>query len=41
MRWITPAEVQRDYVGHFGFYREGLVPGIWEETVHWLAAGEP
>lgn len=37
LRWITPAEVGRDYVGHFGFFRKGLVPQCWDETARWLA----
>jgi len=37
LRWIAPAEVGRDYVGHFGFFRKGLVPQVWDETARWLA----
>ncbi|HEY7840640.1 MAG TPA: hypothetical protein VIC61_03650 [Gammaproteobacteria bacterium] len=36
LRWVTPAEAGRDYVGHFGFFRQGVVPRIWDETVAWL-----
>jgi predicted alpha/beta hydrolase len=36
LRWITPAEVGRDYVGHFGFFRKGVAPAMWEETARWL-----
>lgn len=36
LRWITPAETGREYVGHFGFFRKGVVPQIWEETAAWL-----
>jgi len=38
LRWIAPAEVGRDYVGHFGFFRKGLVPEVWDETARWLRA---
>jgi predicted alpha/beta hydrolase len=36
LRWIAPGEVGRDYVGHFGFFRKGLVPALWDETARWL-----
>jgi predicted alpha/beta hydrolase len=38
LRWISPVEVGRDYVGHFGFFRKGLVPQLWDETAGWLQA---
>lgn len=37
LRWIEPREAGVSYVGHFGFFRKDLVPGIWEEAVDWLA----
>lgn len=37
LRWISPSDIGREYVGHFGFFRKGTVPGIWEEIARWLA----
>ena len=40
-RWISPAETGTGYIGHFGYFRKDLVPGLWDEIADWLgdAAG--
>lgn len=35
-RHLTPQEVGRKRVGHFGFFREGVVPGLWQECAGFL-----
>lgn len=36
MRHLTPDEVGAERVGHLGFFRDGVVPGLWEEVADWL-----
>jgi predicted alpha/beta hydrolase len=38
-RHLTPAEAGARRVGHWGFFREGLVPRLWEESAAWLGEG--
>lgn len=40
-RHIHPAEAGAPGIGHFGFFRQGVVPGLWEETAHWLEPPGP
>lgn len=35
-RHLTPEELGTDRIGHFGFFREGKVPGLWSEVTAWL-----
>lgn len=37
MRVYAPGEVGAKGVGHMGFFRRGVVPGLWEEVAGWLA----
>ena len=32
----TPADIQGQAVGHFGFFREHMRASLWLETVEWL-----
>lgn len=36
-RHLTPRDLGADRIGHFGFFREGRVPRLWEEVVAWLS----
>jgi predicted alpha/beta hydrolase len=36
-RHCDAAEVARRPVGHFGFFRTGVVPDLWREAAEWLA----
>lgn len=36
-RRVAPADVGVPRIGHFGFFRAGLVPSLWEEAAGWLA----
>lgn len=39
---VRPQEAGVDYIGHFGFFRQDVVPDLWDETVRWLnGAGVP
>jgi predicted alpha/beta hydrolase len=35
-RYIDPVEIGAQRIGHFGFFREGLVPALWHDTAEWL-----
>lgn len=35
-RHVSPAEVENDRIGHFGFFRDDLVPELWDDVVTWL-----
>ncbi len=35
-RHIDPAEVDSKGIGHFGFFREGACPRLWNEVADWL-----
>jgi predicted alpha/beta hydrolase len=35
-RHLTPGDAGTDRVGHFGFFREGRVPGLGDEVASWL-----
>ena len=35
-RHVAPREIGVQTVGHFGFFREGVAPTLWEETALWL-----
>lgn len=37
-RHVAPADVGAARIGHFGFFRPGVAPGLWRETADWLAA---
>jgi predicted alpha/beta hydrolase len=39
-RHVEPHELGRDRIGHFGFFREGVAPGLWERCVEFLDASE-
>lgn len=36
IRHLTPKNLGIKRAGHFGFFKEGLMPGLWEETAKWL-----
>ena len=38
-RHVRPADVGAREIGHFGFFREGRTPGLWDEVAAWLRAG--
>jgi predicted alpha/beta hydrolase len=40
LRWV-PAEHDGRAVGHFGFFRPGVVPELWKEVADWLTAPAP
>lgn len=40
-RWVEPAELGVDRIGHFGFFREGLGEPLWEATTRWMEARGP
>jgi len=35
-RHVAPRAVGADRIGHFGFFREGRTPGLWNEVVAWI-----
>jgi predicted alpha/beta hydrolase len=37
-RHVTPSELGRKRIGHFGFFRQGVVPGLWQECARFLDA---
>jgi predicted alpha/beta hydrolase len=37
-RHVAPLDVGVDAIGHFGFFREGRVPGLWRELLDFLEA---
>ena len=36
-RHLTPKDVGVPGIGHFGFFRASLVPGLWRSVAHWLS----
>jgi len=40
VRHLTPEQLGIKKAGHFGFFRKGLMPELWEETAEWLARGD-
>ncbi|PEN12235.1 alpha/beta hydrolase [Longibacter salinarum] len=34
---IAPSAVGADRIGHFGFFRPGRVPGLWDQVAAWIA----
>lgn len=39
VRYLDPEEVGAESVGHMGFFREGRVPGLWDQAARFLAGG--
>lgn len=37
-RHLAPAEVGAEHIGHFGFFRPGVVPSLWAEAARWMEA---
>jgi predicted alpha/beta hydrolase len=37
-RHVRPAEVGAREIGHFGFFRPGVAPPLWDEAAEWIAA---
>jgi predicted alpha/beta hydrolase len=37
-RHIVPADAGAARIGHFGFFREGVTPGLWADVADWLQA---
>ena len=37
-RHLTPHEAGAERIGHFGFFRAGVVPGLWQECAGFLEA---
>ena len=35
-RHVEPGDVGAERIGHFGFFREGLVPTLWQDVATWL-----
>ena len=35
-RHLSPGDAGATSIGHFGFFREGRTPRLWEETVEWM-----
>jgi predicted alpha/beta hydrolase len=38
-RHLGDTELRGRRVGHFGFFRAGLVPDLWQEADDWLTSG--
>jgi predicted alpha/beta hydrolase len=37
-RRFEPAELARESIDHFGFFRRGVVPGLWDEAIEFFDA---
>jgi predicted alpha/beta hydrolase len=37
-RHVRPADAGAAKIGHFGFFREGVTPGLWADVADWLQA---
>jgi predicted alpha/beta hydrolase len=37
-RHLAPKNVGVPHVGHFGFFRPNVVPGLWRDVARWIAA---
>lgn len=36
IRFFNPAQLGVSRVGHFGFFKKGLTPSLWDETAEWF-----
>jgi predicted alpha/beta hydrolase len=36
-RHLRPKDAGVPHIGHFGFFRPNLVPGLWRSVAHWLS----